>query len=80
MTQVGSNSFGTRKTLEVDGKSYAYYSLSAAEDKFGDVSRLPYSMKVLLENMLRFEDEGFTVGEEHVQSIVDWQNNPVTGK
>ncbi|KLI65157.1 aconitate hydratase AcnA [Aurantiacibacter marinus] len=79
MTQVGANSLGTRKTLEVGGKSYAYYSLSAAEEKFGDVSRLPHSMKVLLENMLRFEDEGFTVGEEHVRAIVDWQKNPVTG-
>ncbi len=80
MTQVGANSLGTRKTLEVNGKSYAYYSLRAAAEKFGDVSRLPHSMKVLLENMLRFEDEGFTVGEEHVRAIVDWQNNPVTGE
>ncbi len=79
MTQVGSNSLGTRKTLEVNGKAYAYYSLAAAGEKFGDISRLPHSMKVLLENMLRFEDEGFTVGEEHVKAIVDWQNNPTTG-
>jgi aconitate hydratase len=79
MTQVGSNSLGTRKTLDVNGKTYAYYSLAAAGEKFGDVSRLPHSMKVLLENMLRFEDEGFTVDEEHVQAIVDWQNNPTTG-
>ena len=79
MTQVGANSLGTRKTLDVNGTSYAYYSLKAAGEKFGDVSRLPHSMKVLLENMLRFEDEGFTVGEEHVQAIVDWQNNPTTG-
>ncbi len=79
MTQVGSNSLGTRKSLDVNGKTYAYYSLSAAAEKVGDVSRLPFSLKVLLENMLRFEDEGFTVGEEHVRAIVDWQKNPVTG-
>ncbi|MFB0612454.1 aconitate hydratase AcnA [Aurantiacibacter poecillastricola] len=79
MTQVGSNSLGTRKSLEVNGKSYAYYSLAAAAETVGDVSRLPFSMKVLLENMLRFEDEGFTVGEEHVRAIADWQKNPVTG-
>ncbi|WP_338241433.1 aconitate hydratase AcnA [Aurantiacibacter hainanensis] len=79
MTQVGSNSLGTRKSLDVNGKTYAYYSLAAAAEKVGDVSRLPFSLKVLLENMLRFEDEGFTVGEEHVRAIVDWQNNPVTG-
>ena len=79
MTQVGSNSLGTRKSLEVNGKTYAYYSLSAAAEKIGDVSRLPFSMKVLLENMLRFEDEGFTVGEEHVNAIAGWLKNPVTG-
>ncbi|MBH5321006.1 aconitate hydratase AcnA [Aurantiacibacter sediminis] len=79
MTQVGSNTLGTRKTMDVGGKTYAYYSLKAASEKFGDVSRLPHSMKVLLENMLRFEDEGFTVGEEHVKAIVDWQNDPKTG-
>ena len=79
MTQVGSNSLGTRKTLDVNGKTYAYYSLAAASEKVGDVSRLPFSLKVLLENMLRFEDEGFTVGEEHVRAIADWQKNPTTG-
>ncbi|RJY09242.1 aconitate hydratase AcnA [Aurantiacibacter aquimixticola] len=79
MTQVGANSLGTRKTLDVNGKTYAYYSLKAASEKFGDVARLPHSMKVLLENMLRFEDEGFTVGESHVKAIVDWQNDPKTG-
>ncbi len=79
MTQVGSNSLGTRKSLDVNGKTYAYYSLAAAAEKIGDVSRLPFSMKVLLENMLRFEDEGFTVGEEHVNAIAGWLKNPVTG-
>jgi len=80
MTQVGSNSLGSRSALHVNGKSYAYYSLASAAEKFGDISRLPFSMKVLLENMLRFEDEGFTVGESHVQAIVDWQANPATGE
>jgi len=80
MTQVGSNSLGSRSTLAVGGTSYAYYSLAHAAAKFGDISRLPFSMKVLLENMLRFEDEGFTVGESHVAAIVDWQKNPATGE
>ena len=79
MTQVGSNSLDTRSTLDVGGKSYAYYSLAKAASTVGDVSRLPFSMKVLLENMLRFEDNGFTVGKEHIQAIADWQNNPRTG-
>ena len=80
MTQVGANSLETRSTMDVNGKTYAYYSLSAAAAKLGDISRLPFSLKVLLENMLRFEDNGFTVGREHAQAIVDWQKNPATGE
>ncbi len=80
MTQVGSDSLNTRSTMEVGGKSYAYYSLAKASETIGDISRLPFSMKVLLENLLRFEDNGFTVGAEHIQAIADWQNNPATGE
>ena len=79
MTQVGKDTLSTRSTMDVNGKTYAYYSLAQAAKKYGDISRLPFSMKVLLENMLRFEDQGFTVGTEHVKAIVDWQHNPVTG-
>jgi len=79
MTAIGKDTLATRSTLDVDGKNYAYYSLAKAAEQLGDVSRLPISMKVLLENLLRFEDQGFTVGREHIQAIVDWQNNPVTG-
>lgn len=76
MTAIGQDSLGTRDTLTVGGKSYSYYSLAKAAAKLGDVSRLPFSMKVLLENMLRFED-GVTVTPDDAQAIVDWQNNPV---
>ncbi|SHN61389.1 aconitate hydratase AcnA [Erythrobacter sanguineus] len=79
MTDIGKDTLATRQTLSVNGKEYAYYSLAKAAEQLGDVSRLPISMKVLLENLLRFEDEGFTVGREHIQAIVDWQDNPVTG-
>ncbi len=79
MTQVGKDTLATRSTLNVGGTEYAYYSLAKAAEQLGDVSKLPISLKVLLENMLRFEDEGFTVGKEHAQAIVDWQKNPVTG-
>jgi len=75
MTAIGQDSLGTRETLTVGGKSYSYYSLAKAAAKLGDVSRLPFSMKVLLENMLRFED-GVTVTPEDAQAIVDWQKNP----
>ena len=80
MTDIGKDSLGTRQTLNVGGKEYAYYSLAKAAEQLGDISKLPISMKVLLENLLRFEDDGFTVGREHIQAIVDWQNNPVTGE
>jgi aconitate hydratase len=76
MTAVGQDSLGTRSTLSVGGKSYAYYSLKKAAEKLGDVSRLPFSMKVLLENLLRFEDGGFTVSTADAQALVDWQNDP----
>ena len=72
MTAIGQDTLNTRTTLSVGGKSYDYYSLAKAAEKFGDVSRLPFSMKVLLENMLRFED-GTTVTEADVQAIIDWQ-------
>ena len=79
MTAIGKDTLATRSTLNVGGKEYAYYSLAKAAEQLGDVSKLPNSMKVLLENLLRFEDEGFTVGREHIQAVVDWQDNPVTG-
>ena len=80
MTQVGKDTLGTRSTLTVNGKDYAYYSFAKAAEKLGDVSKLPFSLKVLLENMLRFEDGGFTVSTDDAQAIVDWQKNPATGK
>jgi len=49
MTTIGKDTIGTRRTLDVNGKSYDYYSIQAAEDAgIGDVSRLPYSLKVVL--------------------------------
>jgi aconitate hydratase len=76
MTQVGQDTLGTRSTMTVGGREIAYYSLAKAAEKLGDISRLPFSMKVLLENLLRFEDGGFTVATKDVQAIVDWQKNP----
>ncbi|HEY0044744.1 MAG TPA: aconitate hydratase AcnA [Allosphingosinicella sp.] len=77
MTSVGHDSLNTRSTLHVGGKAYAYYSLAKAAGQLGDVSRLPFSMKVLLENLLRFED-GKTVSRDDIQALVDWTKNPVS--
>jgi aconitate hydratase len=71
MIPTGHDSLGTRSTLEAGDKTYSYYSLDKAAAKLGDVSRLPYSMKVLLENLLRFED-GVTVTRDDLQAMVDW--------
>jgi aconitate hydratase len=79
MTAIGKDTLATRSTLSVNGTDYAYYSLAKAAEQLGDISKLPNSMKVLLENLLRFEDQGFTVGREHIQAIVDWQKDPSTG-
>jgi aconitate hydratase len=80
MTQVGQNSLDTRSTLTVGGKDYAYYSLDKAAAKIGDISKLPFSLKVLLENLLRFEDAGFTVSIGDIQALADWLKDPKTGK
>ena len=71
MTAVGHDQLNTRRTLEVGGKSYAYYSLAVAQEAIGDVSRLPYSMKVLLENLLRFEDDA-TVTVNDIKAFAAW--------
>jgi len=71
MIPTGQDSLHTRSTLEAGGKKYAYYSLQKAAAALGDVSRLPFSMKVLLENLLRFED-GTTVTRDDLQAMADW--------
>ncbi len=71
MTVTGHDSLKTRKTLTVDGKEYDYFSLKAAESALGDLSTLPYSLKVLLENLLRYED-GRSVKMEDVKGVADW--------
>ena len=71
MTQTGQDTLKTRKTLTVDGKEYDYFCLKSAAENIGDVSRLPFTLKVLLENMLRFED-GRSVTTDHVKALAEW--------
>ncbi|WP_071795512.1 aconitate hydratase AcnA [Natronohydrobacter thiooxidans] len=69
---VGKDSTGTRKTLSAGGKSVAYYSIPAAQAAgLGDFANLPAALKVVLENMLRFED-GKTVTVEDIKAFSDW--------
>src|SRR5437762_1015240 len=66
------NSFKSQKTLKVGGKTYVYYSLPAAEKNgLKGISKLPYSMKVLLENLLRNED-GRTVKKDDLVAVSKW--------
>ena len=74
MTATGQDSLSTRAALTVGSQTIHYYSLAKAAEKLGDVSRLPFSMKVLLENLLRFED-GKTVTTTDIQALVDWQKD-----
>ncbi|MEB3702940.1 Aconitate hydratase AcnA [Candidatus Bealeia paramacronuclearis] len=71
MTAKALDSLRTRKTLEVGGKKYIYYSLQEASKTLGDISHLPYSLKVLLENLLRYED-GVTVKIEDIKALAGW--------
>ncbi len=64
------NSFGARQTLNVNGKRYEIYSVAALRDRY-DVDRLPYSLKVLLENLLRTED-GENVTADHIEALLNW--------
>jgi aconitate hydratase len=66
------DSFKCRKTLKVGAKTYAYYSLPVAEQHgLRGISRLPFSMKVLLENLLRWED-GRTVTKDDIKAVAAW--------
>ncbi len=69
---VGNDSAKTRRELVVNGKSIFYYSLDAAEEAgMGNFAKLPASLKVVLENILRFED-GKTVFQDDIRAFSDW--------
>jgi aconitate hydratase len=71
VTFTGHDTLKTRRQLTVDGKSYDYFSLEAAQAQLGDVARLPFSLKVLLENLLRFEDDR-SVTVDDVKAMAQW--------
>ncbi len=71
---VGQDSLSTQAQLNVDGKIYHYFSLKTAdENHFNGISKLPFSLKVLFENLLRFED-GKTVTTDDIKAIASWLN------
>ncbi|MFP3383171.1 aconitate hydratase AcnA [Tritonibacter sp. SIMBA_163] len=73
---VGQDTAKTRKTLSVNGTSIAYYSIPAAtEAGLGDFTKLPAALKVVLENLLRFEDDGFSVSTDDIKAFGEWAKN-----
>jgi aconitate hydratase len=68
---TGTDTLKTARQLSVDGKTYHYFSLPEAAKQIGDISRLPFSLKVLLENVLRFENgRSYTVDD--AKAIAEW--------
>uniref|UniRef100_UPI0040483EF8 aconitate hydratase AcnA n=1 Tax=Yoonia sp. TaxID=2212373 RepID=UPI0040483EF8 len=73
---VGHDTAKTRKTLTVGSQSVSYYSIAAAEAAgLGDFSKLPAALKVVLENLLRYEDGGFSVSIDDIKAFSDWASN-----
>ncbi|MGB7997070.1 MAG: aconitate hydratase AcnA, partial [Photobacterium halotolerans] len=68
--QISKDSFHSKKTLDTGGQRFDYFDLTTLRH-LGEVDRLPFSLKVLLENLLRFED-GDTVTKSDIQSVIDW--------
>jgi aconitate hydratase len=79
MTTIGQDTLKTRRTLTVGGKRYEYFSLDAAARALGDLSRLPMTLKILLENILRCED-GQTYKVDDARAIADWLANAHSDK
>ena len=72
MSASGQDTLKARRSLKVGGNSYTYFALDVVADAgFGDISRLPFSLKVLLENLLRYED-GRTVTVDDIKAVVAW--------
>ncbi|HEU0221944.1 MAG TPA: aconitase family protein, partial [Paracoccaceae bacterium] len=70
---TGTDTAKTRREISAGGRSYAFYSIPAAEEAgLGRFARLPAVLKVVLENMLRFEDGGRTVSVEDIRAFSEW--------
>ncbi|WP_201586835.1 aconitate hydratase [Psychrobacter sp. HII-4] len=67
-----SDIFNVKDTISVDGKEHAYYSLPKLAQTYDNINTLPYCMKVVLENLLRNEDDGQSVGKNHIEAVANW--------
>ena len=67
-----SDIFNVKDTISVDGKEHAYYSLPKLTNTYENISKLPFCMKIVLENLLRNEDDGQSVGKNHIEAVANW--------
>ncbi len=67
-----SDIFDVKDTIAVDGKEHTYYSLPKLTQTFENISKLPFCMKIVLENLLRNEDDGQSVGKNHIEAVANW--------
>ena len=67
-----SDIFNVKQTLSVAGKEHAYYSLPELSKTYNNIEKLPYCMKIVLENLLRNEDDGQSVGKNHIEAVANW--------
>ena len=79
MKMTGQDSLTTRTTLSAGGKTYTYFSIPEAGKTIGDVSRLPVSLKILLENVLRFED-GVSYAVKDAHAVAEWLGQAKSSK
>ncbi|MES1965847.1 aconitate hydratase AcnA [Psychrobacter sp. AH5] len=75
-----SDIFNVKDTLSVDGKEHAYYSLPKLAQTYDNINKLPYCMKVVLENLLRNEDDGQSVGKNHIEAVANWDAHAEASK
>lgn len=68
------NSFNSKTKVKLNNKEYTLFSLQKAQEQIGDISNLPKSLKVLLENLLRFED-GISINASDIRSLANWKIN-----
>src|SRR5688572_15341585 len=69
---MSKNSFGSQATLKVGSNAFTIYRLDAVHAKHPEAAKLPFSLKILLENLLRTED-GISVTEAHIAAVANWK-------
>ena len=82
MSVTGHDSLNARRSLEIDGKRYDYFSLEAAAGAagLGDISRLPFSLKILLENLVRLENGRTVTVDDSRRSGRGWPARPPSAR